>query len=165
MTERLRPALTTHPPAAAHPPPRGAPWRGHHRYLAGHGPGAWLLGILLLVCMAAVPAADIMPYDLTLEPTGNQVMDQALLDASLLATLREEAQAGAFALVSRANNDLPRLDDVVRSFGYYDAYIDIRLNGLPLAEPDLVARLEASPETAPIPIQVSIDLGPLYHLG
>ena len=65
MTERLRPALTTYPPAPAHPPPRGAPWRGHHRYLAGHSPGAWLLGILLLVCMAAVPAADIMPYDLT----------------------------------------------------------------------------------------------------
>ena len=115
--------------------------------------------------MAAAPAADVMPYDLTLKPTGHAAMDQALLDASLLASLREEAKAGAFALVSRASNDLPRLDDVLRSFGYYDAYIDIRLNGLPLAEPDLVARLEASAGAAPIPIEVAIDLGPLYHLG
>ena len=169
MTEGLRPALTTHP-SGAPPAPGGAPWRGNNRSLARPGSGAWLISLLLLVFAAAVPAADVMPYDLTLKPTGNAAMDQTLLDASLLASLREEAKAGAFALVSRANNDLPRLDDVLRSFGYYDAYIDIRLNGLPLDEPDLVARLEASSEAsttpaAPIPVQVSIDLGPLYHLG
>ena len=172
--------------------------------------------------------AETLPYDLTIKPTGQEAMDQALLDASLLASLREEAKAGAFALVARANDDLPRLDDVLRSFGYYDAYIDIRLDGLPLETPDLVARLEersaaggaggrageasapeitstagtpraaqpagaagsvaskdlgdpagtasapgeaastspgATPTLAPIPIQVSIDLGPLYHIG
>jgi len=120
---------------------------------------------LLLTCAIGVFAGDEIPYDLTFKPTGDQAMDQALLDASLLASLREEAKAGPFALVSRAKNDLPRLDDVLRSFGYYDAYIDIRLKGLHLDEPDLVARLEAIPETAPIPVEVSIDLGPLYHLG
>ncbi|MGB4336029.1 MAG: autotransporter assembly complex family protein [Chromatiaceae bacterium] len=164
MTEGLRPALTIHAPGAP-PAPWGAPWRGINRSLARHGPRAWLIGLLLLAFMTVVAAADVMPYDLTLKPTGNAAMDQALLDASLLASLREEAKAGAFALVSRANNDLPRLDDVLRSFGYYDAYIDIRLNGLPLDEPDLVARLEASAGAAPIPIQVAIDLGPLYLLG
>ncbi len=163
MTEPLRSDLTAHPTPTPRAP-TGLPCRGNHRSPTRHGSRAWLIG-LLLIFAASVPAADVMPYNLTLKSTGNQVMDQALLDASLLATLREEAQAGAFALVSRANNDLPRLDDVLRSFGYYDAYIDIRLNGLRLDEPDLVARLEASPETAPIPIQVSIDLGPLYHLG
>lgn len=96
-------------------------------------------------------------------------MDQALLDASLLASLREEAQAGPFALVARANDDLPRLDDVLRSFGYYDAYIDIRFDGLPLQTPDLVARLEArsavTGAVGKIPVTVAIDLGPLYHIG
>ncbi|MBP7983959.1 MAG: hypothetical protein KAY97_03775, partial [Chromatiaceae bacterium] len=146
MTEPLRSDLTAHPTPTPRAP-TGLPCRGNHRSPTRHGSRAWLIG-LLLIFAASVPAADVMPYNLTLKPTGNQVMDQALLDASLLATLREEAQAGAFALVSRANNDLPRLDDVLRSFGYYDAYIDIRLNGLRLDEPDLVARLEASPETA-----------------
>ena len=133
--------------------------------------------------------AETLPYDLTIKPTGQEAMDQALLDASLLASLREEAKAGAFALVARANDDLPRLDDVLRSFGYYDAFIDIRLDGLPLDTPDLVARLEersaaggasgmageasvagsaspgATPTPGPIPIQVRVDLGPLYHIG
>ena len=54
-----------------------------------------LLWAVLLIFAASVPAADVMPYNLTLKPTGNQVMDQALLDASLLASLREEAQAMA----------------------------------------------------------------------
>ena len=96
-------------------------------------------------------------------------MDQALLDASLLASLRQEAQAGAFALVARANDDLVRLNEVLRSFGYYDAYIDIRLDGQSLEEPRLVERLEAEWEqrtqAGPINVQVAIDLGPLYHLG
>ncbi len=163
MLDRLRPDLTTPIPPASQAP-GSIPGRGNPQSPTRQGPRTWLIG-LLLICAAAVPAADVIPYDLTLKPTGNPAMDQALLDASLLASLREEAQAGAFALVSRASNDLPRLDDVVRSFGYYDAYVDIRLNGLHLDEPDLVARLESSSGTSPIPVEVSIDLGPLYHLG
>ncbi|MFZ1538848.1 MAG: autotransporter assembly complex family protein [Chromatiaceae bacterium] len=163
MLDRLRPDLTTHLPPAPQAP-GSIPGRGNPQLPTRHGPRTWLIG-LLLIFAAAVPAADLIPYDLTLKPTGNPAMDQALLDASLLASLREEAQAGAFALVSRASNDLPRLDDVLRSFGYYDAYIDIRLNGLHLDEPDLVARLESSSGASPIPVEVAIDLGPLYHLG
>lgn len=179
----------------------------------------WLAGLLGLLFCASL-SAETLPYDLRIKPTGHQAMDQALLDASLLASLREEAKAGPFALVARANDDLPRLDDVLRSFGYYDAYIDIRLDGLPLETPDLVARLEersasanaASAPSAPdpsgspgttgtagapeavstagagasasppgsadtsgtartagapgaIPIEVGIDLGPLYQIG
>lgn len=124
-----------------------------------------LLALLLMVQTTLLLAADVLPYDLVIKPTGNPDIDQALRDASLLVSLREEAQAGPFALVSRANNDLVRLDDVLRSFGYYDAYIDIRLDGHPLDEPDLVARLEDRPSDASIPIEVAIDLGPLYHLS
>ena len=127
-------------------------------------PRACLLS-LLLACSASVLAADAPFYDLTIKPTGVNEMDQALLDASLLASLREEAPAGAFALVARASNDVARLDAVLRGFGYYDALIDIRLDDRPLDEPDLVARLEDRPGQSPIPIQVSIDLGPLYQLG
>ncbi len=127
-------------------------------------PRACLLS-LLLACSGSVLAADAPFYDLTIKPTGVNEMDQALLDASLLASLREEAPAGAFALVARASNDVARLDAVLRGFGYYDALIDIRLDDHPLDEPDLVARLEDRPGQSPIPIQVSIDLGPLYQLG
>lgn len=226
------------------PPPAGdqAPFDpGGPRFLGYHRPmqrprfsGRFFSGGLLIASLLAVslfspgPRAETLPYDLTIKPTGQEAMDQALLDASLLASLREEAKAGAFALVARANDDLPRLDDVLRSFGYYDAYIDIRLDGLPLETPNLVARLEersaaggagaragessvtgatstgstpgaakpagaaasvasgdlgdqagsagapgaaastspgATPPPAPMPIQVSIDLGPLYHIG
>ncbi len=75
-------------------------------------------GLFTTSLFCASLLADTLPYDLKIKPTGDKAMDQALLDASLLASLREEAKAGAFALVARANDDLPRLDDVLRSFGY-----------------------------------------------
>ena len=141
-----------------------------HSLGPGLGPGLLsLLCLLLSLLCSQRLAAEILPYELTINPTGHEAMDQALLDASLLASLREEAQAGPFALVARANDDLPRLDDVLRSFGYYDAYIDIRFDGLPLQTPDLVARLEArsavTGAVGKIPVTVAIDLGPLYHIG
>ena len=82
-----------------------------HSLGPGLGPGLLSLLCLLLSLLGSQRlAAEILPYELTINPTGHEAMDQALLDASLLASLREEAQAGPFALVARANDDLPRLD-------------------------------------------------------
>jgi translocation and assembly module TamA len=70
-----------------------------------------------------------MPYTLTLALTGDARMDLALTDASLLAGLRERAPVGPFALIARAEADARRFDTVLRSFGYYDGRIQVRIAG------------------------------------
>ena len=56
----------------------------------------------LLLVRGAALGADPQPYAVTLTPTGNAALDQALQDASQLEALREKAPAGPFALVARA---------------------------------------------------------------
>lgn len=131
-------------------------WRGWLR--------AGLLGLALGLGLPAF-GADPLPYALTLVPTGNAEIDGALADASQLATLRESAPVGPFALVSRAVLDAGRLDRVLRSFGYYDAQIGIRIDGRALDDPDLLPRLEERSALPPVPVEVRIAPGPLYRLG
>lgn len=120
--------------------------------------------ILGFAYLAAVSAADV-PYSLTIAPTANPELDQAIADASLLATLRESAPVGAFALVTRADSDAGRFDRVLRSFGYYDGYIEILIAGRATDDPALLPLLEDLPDTYETEVVVAIDPGPLYRLG
>lgn len=123
----------------------------------------WVCAMLLLG--ASVYAADPMPYTLTLVPTGSVEIDQAIRDASQLAGLRERAPVGPFALIGRAEADLRRFDTVLRSFGYYDAGIDIRIAGLALDDPALLPLLEGLASAPPVTVQATLTPGPLYYLG
>ena len=123
----------------------------------------WVCAMLLLG--AGVYAADPMPYTLTLAPTGSVEIDQAIRDSSQLAGLRERAPVGPFALIGRAEADLRRFDTVLRSFGYYDGGIDIRIAGLALDDPGLLPLLEGLMPSPPVVVQVTLTPGPLYHLG
>ena len=119
----------------------------------------------LLLSGASVDAADPMPYALTLAPTGSAELDRALRDSSQLAGLRERAPVGPFALIGRAEADLRRFDTVLRSFGYYDATIDIRIAGLTLDDPALLPLLEDLAPSPPVAVQVTVAPGPLYRLA
>lgn len=131
----------------------------------------WRHGLRLLLLVAglsmatAARAADPMPYSLTLAPTGNADIDQAITDASQLATLREESPVGPFALIARAESDAGRFDSVLRSFGYYDAAIQIRIAGLDTRDPALLPLLEGLSAAPPVVVAVQIEPGPLYTLG
>ena len=129
------------------------------------GPARTLWVCVLLLLWAGVYAADPMPYTLTLTQTGSAEIDQAIRDSSQLAGLRERAPVGPFALIGRAETDLRRFDTVLRSFGYYDAGIDIRIAGLALDDPALLPLLEGLAPSPTVAVQVTLTPGPLYHLG
>ncbi len=126
---------------------------------------AQALWVCVLLLGAGVHAADPVPYTLTLTQTGSGEIDQAIRDSSRLAGLRERAPVGPFALIGRAEADLRRFDTVLRSFGYYDAGIDIRIAGLAPDDPSLLPLLEDLAPSAPVAVQVTLTPGPLYHLG
>lgn len=132
------------------------------------GSPAW--GRVTIACAAfalgiAVAASDALPYRLEIDATGDRAVDAAIDSASLLRGLRDEAPVGPFALVARAESDESRLDSVLRSFGYYDAQILIRIAGRDIEDPGLLPLLEGLPPQPPVDVQVSIVPGPLYRLA
>src|SRR5580704_16870869 len=110
-------------------------------------------------------AADTQPYDVAIEPTGNPALEQALKDASQLQSLKEKAPVGPFALILRAKGDADRFDTVLRSFGYYDGRVAIAIDGHPLDDPALAQTLSALPESKSAEVKITVQKGPLYHLG
>jgi len=124
-----------------------------------------LLAALAIWAATSAADTDTLPYRLSLAPTGDAEVDRAIADSSLLAALREEVPVSAFALVARAEADFGRFDTALRSFGYYDASIRIRVGGRPIEDPDLLPVLQGPRPESPVPVEVVIRPGTLYRIG
>jgi translocation and assembly module TamA len=131
------------------------------RHICSLGFGVAIAGLL-----AARPAgaADPLAYTVTISPTGDPALDAAVSASAQLVSLRTRAPAGPFAVVTRARQDVPRLQTALESFGYYAGKVTVTVGGRGLDDPDLPGRLAASPASPAVPIMVRIDKGPLFHL-
>lgn len=118
-----------------------------------------------LTLWATFCGASPLPYRLVITPIGDTAVDGAIADTSLLAKLREEVPVGPLALITRAESDAARFDTILRSFGHYDAHIDVRIAGRTTDDPGLLPLLEGLPPASPVPVEVSLSPGPLYRLG
>jgi translocation and assembly module TamA len=124
---------------------------------------------VLLFCFfaTAIPAcaANPQPYSTKLSPTHIGALDSALHDASSLVALQRKAPVGGFALVQRANQDAGRFQAVLHSFGYYKAQVTITIDGHPVSDPTLPNLIDRAPAKPPLPVNISFEPGPLFHLG
>jgi translocation and assembly module TamA len=121
--------------------------------------------ILLTGVVSLARAADPQPYRIELAPTGNGVLDSTLKATSQLVALRKSAPVDPFGLIARARSDVARLRSVLESFGYYQSSVSITINGMALDDPKLGDILSALPQGNEALGRVSLNLGPLYHLG
>src|SRR5450755_3840324 len=122
-----------------------------------------LIGLLLGLAPPAL-AADPQPYKVDHFSTGQDEMDETLRATSDLVTFRTGAPVGPYGLIARARGDVDRLKTVLESYGYYDSKVTIKIEGLALNDPRLPDELAALPKKHDAHVQVSFELGPLYHL-
>ncbi|WP_158240795.1 autotransporter assembly complex protein TamA [Telmatospirillum siberiense] len=123
-------------------------------------------GLLALAGPAGRPrAADPQPYELSIRPTGDDGLDAALAAGSQLQSLQSKNSAGPFALIARARADVPRLETVLRSLGYYDGRVSIRIDGRALDDGDLLDVLDALPADRTAGIEIGVRQGERYRLG
>ncbi|HWM66459.1 MAG TPA: BamA/TamA family outer membrane protein [Steroidobacteraceae bacterium] len=127
-------------------------------------------GVLLLIAIVllygALPArgADPQPYKVDLASTGDSALNATLKATSELETLRKTAPVGPFGLIGRARGDLERLKTVLESFGYYQSYVEIRIDGLPLDDPGVGEELTSRSKDNDSEVKITFSIGPLYHL-
>ena len=126
-----------------------------------------VLGLAASLTLPSGPAApaDPQPYTVTLGKTPDAALNTALDGSSELVSLRQTAPAGPFALVARALKDQDRFLTALHSFGYFKGRVDIRIDGHPVDDPNLVDTLQAAPASPPAKVSVSFDAGPQFHLG
>ena len=148
----------------------GFPWIARREFLHRFRAGGWgyplacCLALLLACCLVTARAADPQSYKVEMASTGNGDMNATLKATSELMTLRTSAPVGPFALIGRARSDLDRLKTVLESYGYYQSYVSITVDELPLDDPALGDELTSKPKGTDAHVKVTFSLGPLYHL-
>jgi translocation and assembly module TamA len=117
-----------------------------------------------------------LPYALTFKVSGgssdlfgSSTLIGPLQEASNLYRLRQDAPIDGQSLVRRAANDLAPMLDALWGAGYYNAKIEIEVaaHHLRLGRPPpagIAAAAEAYRAREPVPIQVAVKTGPLFHL-
>lgn len=121
-----------------------------------------LLGAGMIARIAV--AADPQPYKVEMASTGDSDLNSTLKATSDLITLRKSAPVGPFGLIGRARGDLDRLKTVLESFGYYQSYVAITIDGLPLDDPGLGEELTARSADDDSRVNITFSLGSLYHI-
>jgi translocation and assembly module TamA len=122
-------------------------------------------GAICLPPLRLAQAADPQPYKVQIKDTGDSALDDAIKSASLLEGLRAKAPVGPFALVGRARDDRGRFLSVLHGLGFYKGRTDITIGGHPLDDPNLPDQIAKLPANPPVTVAVSIEKGPLFHLG
>src|SRR5262249_30787753 len=109
-------------------------------------------------------AADPQPYKVDLASTSDSSLNSTLKATSELESLRKSAPVGPFGLIGRARGDLERLKTVLESFGYYQSYVGMTIDGLPLDDPGLGEELTGRSRDNESEVKITFSLGPLYHI-
>src|SRR5690606_18074373 len=112
--------------------PEAARCRGTMRGIRARIIAVGLAVALLSAASPPIRAADPQPYTVTISPTGEPQLDEALTDASTLLNLRDSAPVGPFALIARVQQDADRFVTVLRSFGYYKGTVGVGIAGWPV---------------------------------
>jgi translocation and assembly module TamA len=126
--------------------------------------GLFLLAVVSGLALSIAHAADPQPYAVSIAPTGDGALDAALKGSSQLESLRSAAPVGPFALIGRAQQDVDRLQTVLRGFGYYRGSVTITIDARPLDDPGLAEAIEALPKQTEAAVAVSMETGPQYRL-
>jgi translocation and assembly module TamA len=112
------------------------------------------------------PVADAVPYKTTINVIdAPRALRKSITAASNLQSMRKSPPSGAAGLLRRARSDIDQITAALYTNGYYAGTIRITIAGRDLDAPDILQVIEAARPAGPVPIQVDVTTGPLFHFG
>jgi translocation and assembly module TamA len=103
-----------------------------------------------------------LEYKTELLPVEDPILEEAAKASSLLIELEAKPPEDFYGLYRRAQEDKLRIEKALRSSGYYDGAVTIRVAGQSVDEP---AATQAEPDAkAQIPVTIELQPGKLYHM-
>ncbi len=117
----------------------------------------------------AEPVFDAVPYEVKIDVVNaDRSVRRAVTNASTLQSLRRTPPSGAAGLWRRASSDIDLITAALYGEGYYGGTITIRVAGVTLGASNsvqVIDAIEAARNAGPIPVEVTVDPGPLFHFG
>jgi len=110
--------------------------------------GEMLSGFLLVLVMACSTAASEIPYRPRLQGVENASLETRLKGVADTFLLEDRPPAGAGLLRRRAEKDISRMIEALRSEGYYGAGVTLEMNE----------------EVSPVDVRFQVDTGPLFRI-
>jgi len=131
------------------------------------------LSVLALAAAMAfpsgVPAQDELRYEVTITEVGDPELEAALQASSNLIALQDRPVSGIAGLRRRAESDLDRLRQALRSFGYYQGdvtlAIDASASARPGTEPAAPGAEGEAAEDAPVAVTLIVNPGEVYRFA
>lgn len=115
------------------------------------------------------PVIDGVPYQLKIDVVNaDRSVRRAVTNASNLQSLRRTPPSGAAGLWRRAFSDIDLITAALYGEGYYGGTIAIRVAGIqlgPTNSTQVIDAIEAARAAGPVPVDVTVDPGPLFHFG
>lgn len=96
---------------------------------------------------AEATAGPTVPYEVEITGVGDSALDTVLRETSTLVSLQNDPPPSVLGLERRAADDRERLETALRSEGYYDATLNIRVDA----------------DQQPAKVTVAVTPGPPYH--
>src|SRR5262249_26309203 len=128
---------------AAEPPPRGVARPGPMKALC-----LLALGISLICATASAARADVA-YEVEIAGVEDDTLASALRDNSQLVKLKDRQPPSIAALRRRADDDVPRLLQLLHDSGYWTAAIEVAIDDA----------------AQPVKVTLRTNPGPLFHLA
>ena len=119
----------------------------------------------LLVAMLFSGSLQARTAKIVLSVTGDEGMSADL--RQLVETFEKEQPltGDSLSLLQGAQAVLSRVNAALRSRGFYDAEARAGVDGRPIAEAAALDAIEAQPESAQVPIAMTVETGPKYTIG
>ncbi|HJT11481.1 MAG TPA: autotransporter assembly complex family protein [Dongiaceae bacterium] len=122
------------------------------------------LRVLILIFLLSLTASPgfALEYKTELAPIEDPILEEAAKASSLLIELEAKPPDDFYGLYRRAQEDKLRIEKALRSSGYYDGDVAIRIAGRSVDEP---AATDVEPDAkSMIPVTIELHPGELYRL-
>ena len=121
-------------------------------------------GFYSLCFLLSLPISQsfALEYKTELAPVEDPILEEAARASSLLIELEAKPPDDFYGLYRRAQEDKLRIEKALRSSGYYDGDVTIRVAGRSVDEP-AATDVEPDAKTA-IPVTIELHPGKLYQL-
>lgn len=125
----------------------------------------WAVGAIFIGSIVTAPhIALALTYETKLNPLKDDTLEQAVNASSTLIELKESPPDSLLGLYRRATEDIDRLQKALRSSGYYDGTVEIRIDGRLVSEGAPSDEDGTGKSSQPIKVDIKLTPGELYRL-